>query len=87
VNIVATYHHKNSLNIRVLAERFRLLFEPELFPAALYRIHDLGVTINIFYTGKCVLLGAKSEKSVLLSIKKLEDLLQQHEKPSCTEYP
>jgi TATA-box binding protein (TBP) (component of TFIID and TFIIIB) len=71
VNIVATYNHGKSVNLRNLVRRFRqrcpniqhhLLFEPELFPAVKYRLDDIRVTINIFHTGKCVLLGCKSEE-------------------------
>ena len=63
-NIVATYDHKEPLNLPDIAKRYKLEFEPELFPAVRYRIVELRVTVNIFHTGKCTILGAKSVEIV-----------------------
>src|SRR3569832_2236008 len=35
-------------------------YEPELFPAQLYRMPDPKVTAIIFHTGKCIITGSKS---------------------------
>ena len=75
VNIVATYTNHEPVRLHNLSRHQELVWEPELFPAVKYRIHDLGVTINIFASGKCVLLGAKSENIVNLAHQKLLCLL------------
>jgi transcription initiation factor TFIID TATA-box-binding protein len=90
VNIVATYNHGKSVNLRAIVRGYRQLnsfqghwmtFEPELFPAVKYRLEDLSVTINIFYTGKCVLLGCKSEEVLDLALVHLQRWLCQEAAP------
>ena len=63
-----------------IARRHKLEFEPELFPAVRYRIGELGVTVNIFHTGKCTILGAKSVEIVSKAVHKIRDLLQECKK-------
>ena len=75
VNIVATYKHLKPVHLYFLCNRRNVVWEPELFPAAKYRIHDLGVTVNIFASGKCVLLGAKNEIILYSALQKLRSLL------------
>ena len=65
-NIVATYDLKRT--------RHMLEFEPELFPAVRYRIEDLKVTVNIFHTGKCTILGAKTVEIVSEAVDRIKDL-------------
>ena len=75
VNIVATYKHQQSVHLYFLCNHQDIQWEPELFPAAKYRINDLGVTVNIFASGKCVLLGAKSELLLSAALSKLQTIL------------
>ena len=76
-NIIATYDHKGPLSLPDIAKRYKLEFEPELFPAVRYRIGELGVTVNIFHTGNCTILGAKSVEIVSKATYKVRDLLEE----------
>ena len=62
-NIAAIFDLKIKLDLAIVASCHRLEFEPELFPAVKYRIEDLKVTVNIFHTGKCTILGAKNSRN------------------------
>jgi transcription initiation factor TFIID TATA-box-binding protein len=75
VNIIATYNHGKRVSLFEIAQKHKLLFEPEIFPAARVRMDDLRITVNIFYTGKCVLLGAKSQAVLTECIFRLQKLL------------
>ena len=79
-NIVATYDHKSPLSLLDIARRYKLELEPEFFPAVRYRIGELGVTVNIFHTGKCTILGAKSVEIVSKAAYKIKDLLEECKK-------
>ena len=78
-NIVATYDLKRKLDLATIASHHRLEFEPELFPAVRYRIEDLKVTVNIFHTGKCTILGAKTVEIVSQVVDRIRDLIQDAE--------
>ena len=75
-NIVATYDYKRRLDLFYIAKKNRLQFEPELFPAVRYRIHDLKITVNIFHTGKCTILGAKTVVAVSQAVERIKKLLR-----------
>ena len=75
-NIVATYDLKRKLDLATIASHHRLEFEPELFPAVRYRIEDLKVTVNIFHTGKCTILGAKTVEIVSEAVDRIKDLIE-----------
>jgi TATA-box binding protein (TBP) (component of TFIID and TFIIIB) len=84
VNIVATYDHGKPVNLPSIvkrqhelncSQRHWMVFEPELFPAVKYRAEDLKVTINIFHTGKCVLLGCRSEELLDIAVLRLQRYL------------
>lgn len=42
----------------------RLVYEPEQFPAAMYRMESPRVVFLMFSTGKIVCVGAKKEEDV-----------------------
>ena len=63
-NIVACYDHGSRVNLARIAAQYKLEFEPELFPAVRLRNNHFKVTTNIFHTGKCVILGARSVELV-----------------------
>ena len=75
-NIVATYDLKRKLDLATIASHHRLEFEPELFPAVRYRIEYLKVTVNIFHTGKCTILGAKTVEIVSKAAYRIKDLIE-----------
>ena len=79
-NIVATYDHCKPLSLYHIAERHCLEFEPEMFPAVRYRIPDIAVTVNIFHTGKCTILGAKSTEIVSQAIDRIKEIFRNAER-------
>jgi len=81
-NIVASYRHDKSINLHKLAETHNLEFNPEIFPAVRRRYKKEKVTVNIFHTGSCVILGAKSAESVSKTVLDLESLLKDAESRS-----
>jgi len=80
-NIVACYKHPGQVNLQKLARAktsryFTVEFEPELFPAVRLRDNLNKVTVNIFHTGSCVILGAKTSSVVAHSVDVIKRLLQ-----------
>jgi transcription initiation factor TFIID TATA-box-binding protein len=76
VSIIATYNHGKRIPLFQIAQKHKLFFEPEIFPAARLRMDDIKVTVNIFHTGKCVILGARSEADLTECILRLQNLLE-----------
>jgi transcription initiation factor TFIID TATA-box-binding protein len=76
VNIIATYNHGKRISLFEIAYKHKLWFEPEQFPAVRIRMEDLKITVNIFHTGKCVILGAKSEEVLTESVSRLQKILE-----------
>ncbi len=74
-NIVASC----DLHVMVNVEKAALLldntfYEPEVFPGLIYR--DFGVTFLIFYSGRVIVTGAKSEGEVSEAVGRLFELLR-----------
>ena len=78
-NIIACYIHGKALNLAKLATLNKLEFEPELFPAVRFRDNSLRVTVNIFHTGSCVILGAKSVESISIILQNIKQIIQDAE--------
>jgi len=64
-----------------LSERMtgKIIFEPEQFPALIYRWESPGVVFLIFSTGKIVCVGAKKEKDIYEAVEKLQQKLEECE--------
>ncbi|MEA2090416.1 MAG: TATA-box-binding protein [Thermoproteota archaeon] len=54
-----------------------LMYEPEQFPAAIYRMHNPKVVLLVFSTGKIVCTGAKKESEVPEAVEKLQRSLEE----------
>ncbi|MCW3990531.1 MAG: TATA-box-binding protein [Candidatus Bathyarchaeota archaeon] len=52
-----------------------IMYEPEQFPGAIYRIKDPKTVVLIFNSGKLVITGAKSEEQVLEAAVKVRAVL------------
>jgi len=52
-----------------------LMYEPEQFPGAVYRMAEPKVVILIFSSGKIVITGAKSEEQVYEAVEKIRSIL------------
>ena len=79
VNIVARYVHPRAVCLVNLAQLYKLEFEPELFPAVRLRLEDLKITINIFRSGKCMILGARGLLNLQKAVAKLQHVLENAE--------
>ena len=75
-NIVACYKHTERISLDRLARKYSLEYFPELFPAVRYRDDYPKVTVNIFHTGSCVILGAKTVSIVHETVTILKDLIK-----------
>jgi len=79
VNLVAMAHFDKELDLELLSrELMPSIYEPEQFPAMIYR-RNIG-SFLIFASGKICLIGAKSEKQAERSMKKLSTLIKKLER-------
>jgi transcription initiation factor TFIID TATA-box-binding protein len=76
-NIVASANLHGVIDLENVAEQlYRTMYEPEQFPAVIYRMIEPKVVLLIFANGKIVCTGAKKESDVYFAIEKLQDTLQ-----------
>jgi len=76
-NIVASADLHGIIDLENVAEQlYRTMYEPEQFPAVIYRMIEPKVVLLIFANGKIVCTGAKKEADVYFAIEKLRDTLQ-----------
>ena len=79
VNIIACYKRTTAVDLEGLSQSCKLEYFPELFPAVRYRDEDYRVTVNIFRTGNCVILGAKDFRIVEQITKRVKCMLENAE--------
>ena len=76
-NIVASANLHGVIDLENVAEQlYRTMYEPEQFPAVIYRMSEPKVVLLIFANGKIVCTGAKKEADVYFAIEKLQGTLQ-----------
>jgi len=79
-NIVASGSLGAPVDLEGLCERVRvggsLMYEPEQFPAAVYRMESPMVVLLIFSAGKIVCVGAKKEEDVYEAVENLRRRLE-----------
>ena len=56
----------------------RIMYEPEQFPGAIYRMESPKVVFLIFSTGKLVCVGAKKETEVYEAVEKIQRILEEN---------
>ncbi len=82
-NIVASGSLSGPIDLERLCERAReggsLMYEPEQFPGAMYRMDSPKVVFLIFSTGKIVCVGAKKEKDIYEAVENLRRRLEKME--------
>jgi len=81
-NIVASANLDGIIDLdRLYSETIggRIIFEPEQFPALIYRWKSPEVVFLIFSTGKIVCVGAKKEKDLYEAVEKLQRKLEESE--------
>lgn len=81
-NMVASASLGDFIDLEQLYESERMtgrgvIFEPEQFPALIYRMLSPEVVFLIFSTGKIVCAGAKSKKDIYEAVKKLRKRLEE----------
>lgn len=78
-NIVASVILGGAVDLENAASKLkRVMYEPEQFPGAIYRMEDPNVVFLIFSTGKLVCVGAKRESVVYEAVKKLQGILEEN---------
>jgi transcription initiation factor TFIID TATA-box-binding protein len=55
------------------------MYEPEMFPGAIYRMREPKVVLLVFASGKLVITGAKREEQVHEAVEKMRAVLIDYE--------
>jgi len=75
-NIVARYDVHKQIKLTKLAKKKDVTYEPEIFPSAVkFRMKDIKVTANIFYSGKIMILSAKSMSDLETAVERVTCLI------------
>jgi transcription initiation factor TFIID TATA-box-binding protein len=79
-NIVASAELNGEIDLEnVVYKLKRVMYEPEQFPGAVFRMDEPKVVFLIFSAGKLVCVGAKKEQDVYDAVNKLQSILEQNE--------
>lgn len=79
-NIVASAELNGEIDLEnVVYKLKRVMYEPEQFPGAVFRMDDPKVVFLIFSAGKLVCVGAKREPDVYIAVDKLQKILEEQE--------
>ncbi|UCF44657.1 MAG: TATA-box-binding protein [Candidatus Bathyarchaeota archaeon] len=79
-NIVASAELGGEIDLENLVYKLRkVMYEPEQFPGAVYRMDDPQVVFLIFSAGKLVCVGAKKEAQIYEAVDKIQKLLEEKE--------
>ena len=75
-NIVASANLHGKIDIETAADVMdNVMYEPEQFPGAIYRMTEPKVVLLVFASGKLVITGAKREEQVQDAVEKIRALL------------
>ena len=79
-NIVASANLHGLVDLEAAADVLEnVMYEPEQFPGAIYRMGDPKVVILIFASGKLVCTGGKSAEMVDVAVAKLHGILEEYD--------
>jgi transcription initiation factor TFIID TATA-box-binding protein len=79
-NIVASAALNGEIDLEnVVYKLKRVMYEPEQFPGAVFRMEDPKVVFLIFSAGKLVCVGAKKEQDVYEAVAKLQKMLEEQD--------
>ena len=79
-NMVASADVGGKVNLEEAAGILdNVMYEPEQFPGAIYRMEDPKVVILVFASGKIVITGAKREEQVHKAAERIRDILVEKE--------
>jgi transcription initiation factor TFIID TATA-box-binding protein len=77
-NVVASAALGGEIDLEnVVYKLGRVMYEPEQFPGAVYRMDDPKVVFLIFAAGKLVCVGAKQEQQVYDAVNKIQKILEE----------
>jgi len=77
-NVVASAELNGEIDLEnVVYKLRRVMYEPEQFPGAVYRMDEPKVVFLIFSAGKLVCVGAKKEGDVYEAVDKLRGILEE----------
>jgi transcription initiation factor TFIID TATA-box-binding protein len=77
-NIVASAELGGEIDLESLVYKLkRVMYEPEQFPGAVFRMDDPKVVFLIFSAGKLVCVGAKKEHEVYEAVDNIQRLLEE----------
>jgi len=79
-NIVASANLHGKIDIETAADVMdNVMYEPEQFPGAIYRMAEPKVVLLVFASGKLVITGAKREEQVHEAVEKIRAILIDYE--------
>jgi transcription initiation factor TFIID TATA-box-binding protein len=79
-NVVASAELNGEIDLEnVVYKLKRVMYEPEQFPGAVFRMDEPKVVFLIFSAGKLVCVGAKREEDVYEAVGKLQVILEEHD--------
>ncbi len=79
-NIVASAELNGEIDLEnVVYKLKKVMYEPEQFPGAVFRMDEPKVVFLIFSAGKLVCVGAKREQDVYDAVHKLQAILEERE--------
>ena len=79
-NMVASANLHGKIDLETSADVLdNVMYEPEQFPAIIYRMPDPKTVLLLFASGKIVCTGAKSEEMVYESVTKIYEILIDYE--------
>lgn len=75
-NVVASADIHGKVDLEAAAEFLdNIMYEPEQFPGAVYRMKDPKVVILVFSSGRLVITGAKMEEQIHEAVEKMKAIL------------
>ena len=79
-NMVASADLAGKVDLETASEVLdNIMYEPEQFPGAVYRMKEPKVVILIFSSGKLVITGAKREEQVHEAVEKMRTILVEND--------
>ena len=77
-NMVASVNLKGTINLEKCARILpRSMYEPEQFPALIYRMIDTSKVILVFGTGKLVCTGNKTKEEIFKTVESFHTILEE----------
>ena len=75
-NMVASANLHGKIDQEAMSDVLEnVMYEPEMFPGAIYRMKDPKVVLLVFASGRLVITGAKREEEVHEAVEKVRAIL------------